>query len=398
MKATPFLIQEDALGRRLEALQANDRLFDECWLQKMLMKQPEILPTAEIESVFHPLVAIGREVTVRTGSIDNLFISHGGYLVLVETKLWRNPEAKREVVAQAIDYGSSISKWTYTELDEVVRKHTKEYADQAYGLIDWVEHKWGPVEGGQEFFEETVAKNLRLGRFLTLIVGDRIRPSVIEMMSYVNKYPHLAIDLALIQLTCYRWKLASDWPLLIVPNLVKRTETIARSIIQVTVKLDGTHQIDVQQEGGTEGIKPPRPTEEAFWELLKAKASESYELSRKLIESYRGKDGINLKPTTSLTYLYVMLDVQGTGEQIQLFYLSKDGLLCAWPEVIGNQLVKAGVSRDVVSTYETKLRRLIKQPKQNVAFGRLISQEYLEEFTAAVDAFISDVQAAERQE
>src|SRR5437773_11770677 len=115
MKAPPFLIQNDTIGDRLHAVGENENLHDESWLQEVLRKQPGILPTAEIEPVFHPLVPIGREVSAGMGSIDNLYISHRGYLVLVETKLWRNPEAKREVVAQAIDYGSSIAKWSYTD-------------------------------------------------------------------------------------------------------------------------------------------------------------------------------------------------------------------------------------------------------------------------------------------
>ncbi len=227
MKAPPFLIQQDAAGERLHAIGEDERLHDEHWLQEVLRIHPDILPTAEIEPIFHPLVPIGREVTVATGSIDNLFISHRGYLVLVETKLWRAPQAKREVVAQAIDYGSSISKWTYTDLDGIVRKYTERYDGQTYGLIDWVLNQLGPVEGGQEEFEETVAKNLRLGRFLTLIVGDRIRPSLIEMVDYVNtKYPHLATEVALVELSCHRWKPTSDWPLLIVPRIIARTEIV----------------------------------------------------------------------------------------------------------------------------------------------------------------------------
>ena len=43
-----------------------------------------------------------------------------GYLTLVETKLWRNPEARRTVVAQIIDYASHLSTWTYDDLRQAV--------------------------------------------------------------------------------------------------------------------------------------------------------------------------------------------------------------------------------------------------------------------------------------
>ena len=117
MRASPFLIQEDASGETLHPIGEQEGAYQEAWLQELLRQHPDILPAADIEPVFHPLISIGCEVGTDTGSIDNLFISPRGYLVLVETKLWRNPQAKREVVAQAIDYAASLSRWTYSKLD-----------------------------------------------------------------------------------------------------------------------------------------------------------------------------------------------------------------------------------------------------------------------------------------
>ena len=206
MESKPFLINDDTSGTELQPIDLVKGINNEAWLQELLRRHPGILPVAQIEQVFSPLVPIGREVTTDTGIIDNLFISHRGYLVLVETKLWRNPEAKREVLAQAIDYSSSLSKWTYDRLNEVVMAYTKRYEFREINLVDWVEQNLGPVELDSYFFEETVAKNLRLGRFLTLIVGDRIRKSLVDILSYVNQYPHLAMDVALVELSCYRLK------------------------------------------------------------------------------------------------------------------------------------------------------------------------------------------------
>ena len=58
------------------------------------------------ERVEPPLVSLGREVSTPVGAIDNLFLSRNGYLVIVETKLCRNPEARRQVAAQLIDYAA----------------------------------------------------------------------------------------------------------------------------------------------------------------------------------------------------------------------------------------------------------------------------------------------------
>ncbi len=95
---------------------------------------------------FHPLVPIGREVPTIAGSIDNLFISRAGYLVTVETKLWRNPEAKREVVAQLIDYVTALSQLTYDALDALVMEYLRKYEDgAASSLQEWVETRLEPV-------------------------------------------------------------------------------------------------------------------------------------------------------------------------------------------------------------------------------------------------------------
>ena len=397
MKSYPFLIDENASGESLRAIDNRERVYDETWLQELLRQHPDILPVAEIEPVFYPLIPIGREVVTETGAIDNLFISHRGYLVLVETKLWRNPQAKREVVAQAIDYGSSISKWSYSRLNDVVRRHTKRFENAELNLIDWVEHQCGPVEGGREFFEETVARNLRLGRFLIVIVGDRIRQSVVDLINYVNKYPHLATDIVLVELSCYRWKPEADWPLLVVPAIVARTEIVERSVIQVTVKQDGAYQVEVRQEGAekkTGERKRVTLTEEAFWELLMESAPEDYEMARNLIEKYRAKDGVTVDPTESS--IVGRLDIQDTGQQASMFFINKSGYLCVWPYTIRDQLVRAGLDRGLVEPYYVELRDIFGVPKNRKELARRISELDLDDFVSAVDTFGENIQRAEQ--
>ncbi len=396
MRAHPFLINEDASGERLQPIEEKDPTYDEAWLRDLLCKHPDILPTAEIELVFHPLIPLGREVATEAGAIDNLFISHRGYPVLVETKLWRNPEAKREVVAQAIDYAASVSKWSYGRLNDVARAYTRRYEGSELDLLDWVERQYGPVEGGQYFFEETVAKNLRLGRFLVLIVGDRIRQSVVEMLNYVNRYPHLAMNIALVELRCYRWKQDQDWPLLVIPSIVARTEVVERSIIQVTVQPGGMYQVDVLQEGTedrTGARKRVTLTEEAFWELLKKQAPREYAAGRDLINKYRERDSITIDPKESS--IVVRLDVQDTGQQVSLFFLDKNGYIHIWPKTIKNQLDRAGLDPGLVDLYETQVRGILEMNKDRIEFARSIASVDVDKFAAAVDAFIERIQVAE---
>jgi len=96
MQAYPYLVQDmsSLQGERLSPVDPSQKEFDEKWLQDFLINHPDLLPTADIEHIFHPIVPIGKEVPVAGGRIDLLYVSERGYPVVVETKLWRNPEGQ----------------------------------------------------------------------------------------------------------------------------------------------------------------------------------------------------------------------------------------------------------------------------------------------------------------
>ena len=107
MNKKPVIIADGHI-KKLNKILLNSDTFKESWLQEILYTEPSILPTNEIDSVYSNLIPIGREIPVSSGFIDNFYISSKGYLVIVETKLWRNPESRREVVGQILDYAKDI--------------------------------------------------------------------------------------------------------------------------------------------------------------------------------------------------------------------------------------------------------------------------------------------------
>jgi hypothetical protein len=94
--------------------------YDEAWLQALLHSRPEIIPIGQIESDFGDLIPLCRELPLPSGFLDNLFVTRHSQLVLVEAKLWRNPEARRKVVAQALDYAAAVFRMSYCELESAV--------------------------------------------------------------------------------------------------------------------------------------------------------------------------------------------------------------------------------------------------------------------------------------
>jgi hypothetical protein len=85
--------------------------YNEAWLQRLIMRQPSLMPVDQIEPAFSTLVPFCMELPMQCGFLDNLLLTPTGDIALVECKLWRNPEARREVIAQIIDYAKEISGW-----------------------------------------------------------------------------------------------------------------------------------------------------------------------------------------------------------------------------------------------------------------------------------------------
>lgn len=68
--------------------------------------------------------------------IDNLLLIPQGYPTIVETKLWRNPEARRNVVGQLIDYAKDISRWIFAELEGKVQAYNIRRRQFKLGILD----------------------------------------------------------------------------------------------------------------------------------------------------------------------------------------------------------------------------------------------------------------------
>ena len=92
-------------------------------LQDYLEKYPTLIPLADIVEGASDLICIGREVAAGPGSIDLLCIDKDGLLTVVETKLRRNREARREVIGQIIEYASYVSQWTPNDVYRIASEY-----------------------------------------------------------------------------------------------------------------------------------------------------------------------------------------------------------------------------------------------------------------------------------
>ena len=168
-----------------------------------------------------------------------------GYLTLVETKLWKSPEARRQVVAQIIDYTRQIVRWDFTQLNAAFAQYAKQAGIGHQTLVAYMADQ-SDDDFDEAAFTDAVGRSLRLGRLLLLIVGDGIREGVEEMTAYLQDAPNLQFTLGLVELGCYR--AASDsrgTTTLLVPRVVMRTAEVTRAIVQIEMSDEAAKRVSV---------------------------------------------------------------------------------------------------------------------------------------------------------
>ncbi|TXN72840.1 hypothetical protein [Methylobacterium sp. WL6] len=232
----------------------------EAFIQDLIHRHPEIIPITEIEPAFSPLISVCRELPTPAGFLDNLWLTPNGGIVLGEAKLFRNPEARREVIAQALDYARAIGGWHYADLEAAVRKAT---GCPDCCLFDVVRDSSDLDEAS---FIDAVERRLRQSRFLVLIIGDGIQEGVEALTNHLQLHAGLHVGLALVDLSV--WKVGDG--LLVVPRIPLRTLLVERGIVLFTPEAGVQIQAPARMVSAAKG-SPPKPytaSEPEFYEVL----------------------------------------------------------------------------------------------------------------------------------
>lgn len=201
-------------------------------IQVILDENPSILPVSDFWGDSE-VVSLGRELKVVSGKIDNLYLTRSGRLVLVEAKLYRNSEARRKVVAQALDYAVALSRLDYDGIEAILRRNKKLVGKET--LLSFYKKAFTtettrPSDRELNGFQDRFTRYLRDGDFLILIVGDGIQTSAIELAGALARHPTLRYDMGLVSLDEFR----SSTHRLLVPKLHTRTEVITRNHTKIT--------------------------------------------------------------------------------------------------------------------------------------------------------------------
>lgn len=312
---SPVLVGSDGRSSAFERVFLGAGTHNEEWLQALIFDHPELLPVAEIEPAFGTIIPAAREVACGHGSIDNLYLTPSGGIVLVETKLWRNVQARREVVAQALDYHSSLMKIGFEAFEAAVLKAR---GDGVRSLHELVADQPDAID--EAAFVDAVSVNLARGRPLVIALGDGIRQEAEALAELLQSHAGAHFTFALVELGV--WKHAATGDLVMVPNTLAQTVMIKRGILTFEGGVPRIAAAPVEQDAKAQSM-----SEEMFFEEL---GRSDPALPGAIRSFLKLVEPLGIYPDLKAS-LNLKVDLPDTPRATNLCYIAKNGKLWTNP-------------------------------------------------------------------
>jgi hypothetical protein len=295
----------------LERVAAKELGLQESWFRDAIFSEPELVIGAcrtggrvEADEVWLPWRT---EVNFGAGPIDVLLVSSHGRIGIVETKLSYNPQKRREVVAQVLDYALSLQDVDREDLPDLpVSPHAP--------------------------LEEDLLECLRTGRFLLVIAGDALDPRALRLsQSMLAKHLTSEWDLAMVDLNVYRATHDSEH-LLVVPELLGTVQTELRQVVRVIVQGESVKARVVVDKIVNDEARPRATTSRVsateFIDQVARQAPRQVDVARRLLENMQhmaarshGRMALEFRSATASLYF------SGPTGSKRILSLRTDGML-----------------------------------------------------------------------
>ena len=284
------------------------------------------------------------ELPLRVGPVDNLFITPEGNLVMAEVKLWGNPEARRTVVAQVLEYATELFRLDYVNLEAAVKRADLDGVEPPQGLYSLVDGLGAPPES---VFADRVTRNLREGRIVVLIVGDEIRPAADELVAGLQAHANFRFTFALVAMPVYALR-SSDAveECLVLPQTLVKTVDVPRFTIRTE---GGATIIDDEGTDEREARRPSRRSTISAEEFFEAMRERSPDVPNRLKQFLDEVDAVDVRVEYAASLL-LKWD-QPEGRPVNLGIIKRSG-------EIQTDASYWKVDRDLADGYNQSLARL----------------------------------------
>jgi hypothetical protein len=206
---------------------------DEQYLESVIAKTPELLHLETRRTGVYGPYAVFRQLTFYTPQSrqiipDILLVAASGDIIVVEVKLFANPELRdRRVIAQAIDYAASLSALSDKELARLFSQGKEN---------DWMPlvNSLFPDDKDPEELAATLLSNIKNGKIHVIVACDKAPAGLYELAKSVSVQSYLSFSLDVLEIFPFLPNNGASDQIMFVPNVRLSTEIVARTAIAVT--------------------------------------------------------------------------------------------------------------------------------------------------------------------
>jgi len=202
-------------------IDSRDYKLEKEW-QDMIVENPSLIPVVDICQGSTALVlAIDQYWIPTAGQSDILAFSANGDIAIIECKHSYNPESRREVVAQILEYAAGLWGQTYETIDDRIR------ATMGQSLADMMLRRMQDEDWDEEAFRSGVRRTLEAGSFILVVAVDRTNDQLNSIIRFINGCSKPAFSLCAFEIELFQ---ADDVEIL-VPHLYGQPEISAKPVV-----------------------------------------------------------------------------------------------------------------------------------------------------------------------
>lgn len=191
-------------------------------LQTLIERHPDVIPGHQLDpGAADPprFLLLRRETAVGDWSLDHLLVDQRGVPTLLEAKLLENPDSRRAVIGQIIEYAANASPtWGNGRLRALASEY---WAKSGRDVDSIVRDRFGDIDLGA--FWDLVDTNVKQAKLRLIVAADELRPDVRRMIEFLNSQLR-TVQVFGLELRCFA---NDDTSGVIVPFVVGQTAIVA---------------------------------------------------------------------------------------------------------------------------------------------------------------------------
>ncbi len=182
-------------GWELDAPQA---FQDEASLHRLIQENPNLLPLAGSPR----LAVLGSEVRLGNGYADILAVEPSGRPAIMEVKLAKNPEARKEIVSQILAYAAFLQGMSVESLEQVLLRKPSEVASSG-SILGAVQDQDQEGAVDADTFTASLQDYLDHGNSRLVLVLDEVSTELERIVAYLDSITVHALTIDVIALSMY---------------------------------------------------------------------------------------------------------------------------------------------------------------------------------------------------